>query len=377
VHWRWSLEQELDLEKLIVDVFAPEAGERVLLMVDLPHGDILDNEEWAARRQMAQQWWEVFRRMGERAGFTVHPIITYRAAGSHDRALPEDGEMDGTPVRLEEIMKDTDIAIAFSEYAVTASLISDFIEKSDHLRAVDMPRVSKAMEKTAMAADYREVARKTRILADRLNRAVGARIQFDTGHEVYFDLRHREAGVDDGYLHRDKKGMRLINLPSGEAFKVPYEGEREGEPSETAGTIPVVLEGELVLYEVSENKIVEVVGDGPQAARQREYFAVDPARRNIGELGLGTNDKAVVTGKILEDEKAIGLHWAYGRSEHLGGTVGPDSFGHPDHVVHFDTVYAKGCPVEVASLVLVYDDGTEEQIIRDGASTIFFDQEHA
>jgi hypothetical protein len=366
------LEQELDLEELIGDVFAPEPGERVLLMVDLPHGDILDNDEWAARRRMAQEWWEVFRRMGERGGFTIHPILTYPSAGSDDRPLPNEGQMDGKAVRLKEIMQDTDIAIAFSEYAVTASLITDYVTKSDHLRVADMPTVSKRMEKTALAADYREVARKSRILADRLQRAVGARIQFDTGHEVYFDLRYREAGVDDGYLHRDKRGLiRAINLPSGEAFKVPYEGEREGEPSQTAGTIPVVLEGELVLYEVRENKIVEIVGEGPQAARQREYFAVDPARRNICELGIGTNDKAVVTGNVLEDEKVSGFHWAYGRSEHIGGTVGPESFTDPSHIVHFDTVYAKGCPVGVASLVLVYEDGSEEEIIHDCASTIF------
>ena len=74
-----------------------------------------------------------------------------------------------------------------------------------------------------------------------------------------------------------------------------------------------------MLYKVRENKIVEVVGDGPQAAKQREYFGVDPARCNICELGLGTNDKAVVTGNILEDEKASGFHWAYGQSDHIGG----------------------------------------------------------
>lgn len=361
----------LNLEKLIMDVFAPEPGERVLLLVDLPHGDIADHEEWAERREMAREWWEVFRKMGEERGFTVYPILTYPTAGSHGRPLPKEGEMAGKPVLFKDIMDETDLAIGFTEYHVTSSLITDFINKSDHLRAADMPTVTKRMEKTALAADYKEVQRKSRILCERLQRAVGARIQFDTGHEVYFDLRYRKAGVDDGYLHRDKEGIRMINFPSGEAFKVPYEGEREGDPSKTAGTIPVKLEGELVLYEVRENKIAEIVGDGPQAAKQREYFAVDPARCNICELGLGTNDKAVVTGNILEDEKASGFHWAYGQSDHIGGVVGPDSFSDPSHIVHLDTVYAKGCPVEVASVVLVYEDGTEEEIIRDCESTIF------
>jgi len=116
---------------------------------------------------------------------------------------------------------------------------------------------------------------------------------------------------------------------------------------------------------------VEIVGEGPQAASKREYFAVDEARRNIAELGLGCNDKAVISGSVLEDEKVLGLHWAYGRSDHLGGTVGVANFSDPSHVVHSDIVYPRGGRIEVTSLVLEYEDGTSEEIIKDGQYTIF------
>ena len=106
-----------------------------------------------------------------------------------------------------------------------------------------------------------------------------------------------------------------------------------------------------------------------QAARLREYFAADPARANIAEVAFGCNDRAVVTGNTLEDEKA-GFHWAYGRSDHLGGTVGVGAFLAPGNVVHQDIVYAPGSPIQVASAVVVGPAGRSE-VIRDGAYVAF------
>ena len=44
--------------------------------------------------------------------------------------------------------------------------------------------------------------------------------------------------------------------------------------------------------------------------------------RNIAELGVGTNEKARVTGNPLEDEKVMGtVHVACGSNALFGGTV--------------------------------------------------------
>jgi hypothetical protein len=362
--------QSFDLEKLLMDVFAPQPGEKVLIMSDLPHGEYADNEKWADRREMAREWHSAFQRLGTEQGFDVHPLLTYPATGAHSAPLPQEGEMDGQRARLEDILSETNIVVAITEYSATAPLI-DFGQKFPNLRVASMPGVMKSMEQTALAADYSEVARKSHALANRLEQAVGAKVEFSTGHQLYFDLRDRQAEADDGRLHADKKGLRLINLPSGEACIAPYEGELEGQPSKTEGTIPVMYDDELVLFRVQENRIVEVIGDGPQAAQKQDYFAVDQARRNIAELGLGCNDKAVISGNLLEDEKVLGMHWAYGRSDHIGGTVGVSDFSDPSHVVHYDIIYPKGGRIEIVSLVLKYEDGTSEEIIRDGQYAIF------
>src|SRR5262249_32176978 len=43
---------------------------------------------------------------------------------------------------------------------------------------------------------------------------------------------------------------------------------------------------------------------------------------NVAELGIGTNERAILTGEILEDEKIAGTcHVAFGASAGIGGTV--------------------------------------------------------
>ena len=359
-----------DLEKLIVDVFDPQPGEKVVVMTDLPHGNLDDYGEWSQRRDMAEEWRSAFQALESDLGISVYPLLTYPATGAHSGPLPEEGEMDGQPVPLEELLADTNIVVALTEYSATAPLM-EYTQRFPQLRVASMPTVSRSMERTALAADYAEVARKADLLQARLDSAQGATVEFSSGEEMYFDLRYRDAHADDGQLHADKEGERVINLPSGEAYIAPYEGEREGEPSLTEGTIPVMFGDELVLARVEENRIVEVIGDGPQADEAREYLALDDALRNIAELGLGCNESAVATGNVLEDEKVMGLHWAFGLSEHIGGTVGVDDFSDPGLAEHRDWVYPQGGAIEIASLVLDYEDGTSEEILHNGEYTLF------
>ena len=96
-----------------------------------------------------------------------------------------------------------------------------------------------------------------------------------------------------------------------------------------------------------------------------EFFDLDPARANIAEVAFGVNDKAKVTGVVLEDEKA-GFHWAFGRSDHLGGVVGVEDFAGPDTVVHQDIVYAKGNPIQVEQADVIHGDGRRVTVIADG-----------
>jgi aminopeptidase len=359
-----------NLEKLLIDVFDPQETDKVLVLVDIPAGDLDDNPAWTDRRKMAAEWWAACQQLAVKRGFEVYPMLTYPATGAHSAPLPEYGEMDGQKVRLEDILAKTSLALALTEYSATAPLVQ-FTEQYPGLRAASMPMISRSMQRTALAADYSRVADRVHILTARLDRAKGAVITFSTRQQLYVDLRHRNAYADDGQLPANKVGERVINLPGGEAYIAPYEGEIAGDPSRTEGTIPILSNNTLVVVQVKENRVQNVEGDSPGAAALREWFAVDPARCNVAELGLGANDRAVVTGNVLEDEKVFGVHLAGGLSEHIGGTVGPDDFQDPANIEHRDIVYARGGIVYVSSLVLEYEDGSREEILRAGVYTIF------
>lgn len=354
-----------DLKKLLRDVFSPQPGEIALILVDLPHGTIQDNPDWADRRVMAEEWRQGFEAIGTR----TLPLFTFNATGASNSDLPADGLLGSTPTKVADALSRANIAVAMTQFSSTAPL-AGFTHRMPQLRGASMPTVLRRMTKTALAADYSIIARKTHILADLLTDAIEARVVFETGDEVLFDLRYRDGRADDGMCRQGKTGTRVINLPSGEAYIVPYEGERPREPSRTAGIIPLDHKGERMKLHIRENRIAEIEGSGPQADKVKALLDQDPARRNVAELGLGCNDSAVVMGNVLEDEKA-GMHWAYGRSEHLGGTVSPSSFTSPAHVLHYDVVYARGCPIGVKTITLRYPDGEDEVIMRDNEYVIF------
>ncbi len=355
-----------DLKKLLVNVFEPQAGEVVVVACDVPSED--GQTPWRERRAMAQEWRDAFMEIGKIRGFKVQPLFTYRATGSNGADLPAEGAMEDKTVATDEVLLSSTLAAFLTEYSATAPL-DGYCKRKEDFRAASMPGLERRMEGTALSADYREVARRCRILDHILKDAWMLEVRFSTGDCCEFDLRFRKAGVDDGFLPRFKPGDRIINLPSGETFIVPYEGERAGTPSKTSGILPVQTDHELVRLKVTGNRIELVEGDGVEATRLRAFFAADPARANIAEVAFGCNEWAVVTGNVLEDEKA-GFHWAYGRSDHLGGTVGAEAFARPETVVHQDIVYAKGNPIQVIEARVIGPKGSTT-VIRDTRYIVF------
>ncbi len=210
------------------------------------------------------------------------------------------------------------------------------------------------------------------LLKEWLDPATAAHFDFETGdetHHLVLDLRHNPGHASGGLFPAN--GI-AGNLPSGEAYIVPYEGEREGDKSRSQGTLPVQIGDEVVVYAIEENKAVSVLTTGPESEKEAAHLAAEPAYANLAELGLGVlGDFGLKpTGSILLDEK-LGLHIAFGRSDHFGGSVGPDDFSSPEAVIHLDRVYIPETQpkVTVREVRLATPDQEDRIIIVDGVFT--------
>jgi leucyl aminopeptidase (aminopeptidase T) len=90
--------------------------------------------------------------------------------------------------------------------------------------------------------------------------------------------------------------------------------------------------------EVKDGYATEITG-GPEAGKLIELLEPHGKdARTVAEFGIGTNDKAILTGVILEDEKVMGtIHIAFGDNKSMGGSVRVAS--HLDGLIRHPTVW--------------------------------------
>ncbi len=350
------------MEKFIHDIFAPISGEVFTMMTDIPHHHIEDTDAWKERREMAEEWLEKINKIAGKWDMKVNPLVAYPATGGDNAGLPESCEIGGKAGSMKKIIEGSSIIISMPEYSATAPLY-EYSRRLKKLRVASMPGAAKFMEETGLAADYIKIRERCDILVPIFNRASGAEVRFSTGHSCFFDLTANTAYGEDGLLYPERGGTEYscANLPAGEIYTVP----NESESSLTQGALPFRIKDDPGVFRVKSNRIIQIEGAGIEIDRLRSQIFRDRAWQNIAEFAIGVNNRATITGNVLQDEKA-GFHWAYGRSDHLGGTVGINQFISPENVVHRDTVYAPGNPVVCASLDMVFPDGSKKTLIKNG-----------
>ena len=182
-------------------------------------------------------------------------------------------------------------------------------------RGATMPGVTLDMLARLMGGDVEATARRSRAVAELLTQARHARITCPLGTDLHVELGARTAIADDGDLRA--RGA-FGNLPCGEAFIAP-----------TGGAGRVVVSSIATLRHSGRTGRAARARRPPErragAAGQRLEQALSAhgeRGRNLAELGIGTNDRATLTGNVLEDEKLLGtIHIAFGASAAFGGTV--------------------------------------------------------
>ncbi len=231
-------------------------------------------------------------------------------------AMMDPREMDGTepPAPIAAALTACDVFIA----PTTRSLSHTTARKratDAGVRGATMPGVTEEMLARVMDVDFDVMAARSRAVAALLDSAEAARITCPRGSDLRLDLSGRRAIADDGDL--TARGA-FGNLPCGEGFIAPLGGEGRVTASSVG---PLGISDQPATLTVSDGHVVAAEGGlGPEWLQLLEVHG--EAGRNLAELGVGTNDRAQLTGLVLEDEKILGtVHVAFGASAGIGGTV--------------------------------------------------------
>ncbi len=368
-----------ELMSMLTTVFAPRPGERALtIFVDLPGGKLTDHAAWMDRRRIATEWYAMLVQHFEAVPFLAVNCCAYPNVGTNNGDLPRmvlliDSFSGGHvppsegEVPLLEVLQESSVVLAVTELSATAPL--KILASELGFRGATMPGFTRKMI-PALGLDYERINDRVMGIKERMDQAEAATVTLMSQGREYrllLDLRFSEGHASGGILRTPGS---VGNLPSGEAYIVPFEGDGKKTPSMTAGLLPVQFGDEVVVFNIKQNRAVAVEPGGPESAKQSEMLRSEPAYGNIAELGIGVLSEWGIqpAGNTLLDEK-LGLHIAFGRSDHFGGKVGPKAFKDSKNVVHIDWVYVPSCQplVQVKSVLFQFKDERTELVMGDGS----------
>jgi aminopeptidase len=209
------------------------------------------------------------------------------------------------------------------------------------------------MTEGPMSADYAALAAAADALMGRFDQADSARLTAPGGTDLVLGIRGR-AFQSDLAIRNGAMG----NLPAGEIWCAPVEDDADG---------VIVCDGSIgglgkveqpLRLEVRRGRLRRLAGGTPALLERLErLLAVDDAARIVGELGIGLNPGARITGNLLEDEKACRTaHIAFGYNLDMPG-------GRNGSKTHRDFLFHR------PALAVDFAGGRREVLLDDGRVT--------
>lgn len=250
------------------------------------------------------------------------------------------------------------------------------LEGKKSMRAVWTPGITEDMYNRTVNINYGELAERCKKLGKIFENAINVQVTAAGGTNISVPVYGRKLMNDDGDFSKPGTGG---NIPAGEVFISPLVGKCQGvivyDGSMTFSDGDSILETPITckvengyVTEISggeeakrllktiteaENRSIEYEKNGKLPEGQGEIYKKNA--RNIGELGIGLNPAASITGNMLEDEKAF-------RTCHFA--IGENYDNDAPSLIHLDGV------VRNPTITLTYDDGSTRTILSDGTLQI-------
>lgn len=362
------------LSRLLKTVFAPKAGERICILIDLDDPRemrgfrFLQDPDLSIQRHAHDVFYQGLRDgvMFE-LGLEGGEMFAYKITGGSNLDLPEKGfAADGREIDLaEDVYKKFDLILCISTYSATAPLTA--FAKQFGFRGATLHGVNQIILGSGLAVDYDEVSKAAEKLRLGMTKADWVEIDYvfdDQKFTLHLELAQQEAQKSHGLC---RGGPDVANLPAGEIYYVP---------ANVTGQFPMKYEdGTIGLMDVENGRIHRATllrGNQATIDEHNAKLQSDPVTGELGELGFGTQELPV-SGRDIQDEKILGtMHVATGRSDHLGGKLTPDKFASKKNATHDDILFAPHKTPEInVPQVRMHRDGQTVVLIENFAPAAY------
>jgi leucyl aminopeptidase (aminopeptidase T) len=262
--------------------------------------------------------------------------------------LPRQTNGEEPPPQVAALMTTVDVALCPTSKSLTHTDARRAASAAG-VRVGTLPGVTEEIMVRCMNADYNRIAARTHAICEMMARTDLIRVRAPSGTDITMPITGRQAHASSG-LFREKG--QWGNLPTGEAYLAPVEGRSSGVVVVDGSMAGVGVTSTPIRIKVENGYATEITG-GAEARKLIELLEPHGQDgRTVAEFGIGTNDRAILTGIILEDEKVMGtIHIAFGDNKSMGGSVRVAS--HLDGLVKQPTVWFDDRKVMEAGRLLV------------------------
>lgn len=238
------------------------------------------------------------------------------------------------PTLVAEAMAQADVVVCITEHSISHTKARTKASKNG-TRLATMPSLDfNSLDRQAFLADFEDLMTRGQTISNMLDNGKDVTITTDN-HNLYFKIDGRKSKISTGFLTEPGSSG---NLPSGEVFIAPIEGTANGSILIDGSIAGIGLLEESIVLEIENGLLKEATGESGEKLLQ---ILGSGKGRNLAELGIGINEKAIITGNILEDEKSLGsCHIAFGTNKSFGGNI--EAGVHIDAVIRNPEVIIDG-----------------------------------
>jgi len=225
------------------------------------------------------------------------------------------------------------------------------VEEGRNRRLGHMPGITEDMMLRSVDVDYTKMKLVANSLVNAFQNADKIHITTEEGTNLILGVKDRPFTGDVGVQQSLE-----CNLPCGEIYCAPLETEADGIVVFNASIGDIgLLKAPLKVY-LEKGRIIKFESEDKELVKRiSELQGFDEDAKVIGELGIGINPRAVITGNMLEDEKSLGTaHIAFGNNEDFPGGGKNKSKIHRDYLFYRPTIE------------VLYVNGTNRLLIKKG-----------